>query len=59
MLLEVLGRTGTFDVLAGVEGSQPLIGNLVLEALDLVVDPAARKLIANPRSPDIPMVDLI
>ena len=57
--LEVKGRTGTFDVLAEREGSQPLIGQVVLEILDFVVDTKARKLIPNPLSPDIPMIDML
>ena len=57
--LELKGRSGTFDVLAEAEGSQPLVGQIVLEALDLVVDPATRKLIPNPRSPEMPMVEIL
>lgn len=49
--LEIKGRTGNFDVLAEVEGSQPLIGQVVLEILDLVVDPRTRRLIPNPSVP--------
>lgn len=57
--LEIKGRTGNFDVLAEVEGSQPLIGQVVLEILDLVVDPRTRKLIPNPASPETPMVEIL
>lgn len=56
--IELKGRTGNFDVLAEEEGSQPLIGQVVLEVLDLVVDPRARKLIPNPRSPEMPMIEV-
>ncbi|PIU56023.1 MAG: hypothetical protein COS88_03395 [Chloroflexi bacterium CG07_land_8_20_14_0_80_51_10] len=59
VMLECKGRRGTFDVLAEAEGSEPLVGQLVLEALDLVVDTATRTLIPNPRSPDMPMVELL
>ena len=59
VMLEWKGRRGTFDVLAEAEGSEPLVGQLVLEALDLVVDTATRTLIPNPRSPDMPMVELL
>jgi predicted aspartyl protease len=50
---------GNFDVLAGVEGSQPLIGQVVLEVLDLVVDPKTRSVIPNPASPEMPMVEIL
>jgi len=42
-----------------VAGSQPLVGQIVLEQLDLVVDPAARAVRANPRSPEAPMVEIL
>ena len=57
--IEIQGRTGNFDVLAEEAGSQPLIGQVVLEVLDLVVDPKARKLIPNPSSPEIPTVEIL
>jgi clan AA aspartic protease len=57
--IEIKGRTGNFDVLAEAEGSQPLIGQVVLEVLDLVVDPKTRTLIPNPRSPDMPMIEIL
>jgi clan AA aspartic protease len=57
--IEIKGRTGNFDVLAEVEGSQPLIGQVVLEVLDLVVDPRSRALMPNPRSPEMPMVEIL
>jgi len=57
--IEIKGRTGNFDVLAEVEGSQPLIGQVVLEILDLVVDPRTRTLVPNPLSPEMPMVEIL
>jgi len=57
--LELKGRSGTFDVLAEDVGSQPLIGQVVLEVLDLVVDPRSRRLTPNPASPDVPMVEVL
>jgi len=57
--IEIKGRTGNFDVLAEAEGSQPLIGQVVLEILDLVVDPRTRTLIPNPMSPEMPMVEIL
>ena len=57
--VEIEGRAGEFNVLAEAEGSQPLVGQIVLEQLDLVVDPATRQVIPNPRSPEMPMVEIL
>ena len=57
--LEIKGRAGEFNVLAETEGCQPLVGQIVLEQLDLVVDPRARTVIPNPRSPEMPMVEIL
>lgn len=57
--LEMMGRSGEFDVLAEEEGAQPLIGQVVLEVLDLVVDPRRRTLMPNPASPEMPMLDML
>jgi len=57
--LEILGRDMTCDALVGPEGSTPLIGQIQLEALDLVVDPKSRDLRVNPESPDMPLLDLL
>ncbi len=57
--VEIKGRAGEFNILAEPEGSQPLVGQIILEQLDLVVDPSTRKVIPNPRSPEIPMVEIL
>jgi predicted aspartyl protease len=57
--IEIKGRKGNFDVLAEAEGSQPLIGQVVLEVLDLVVDPRTRTLMPNPMSPEMPMIEVL
>lgn len=57
--IEIKGRIGNFDVLAEEEGSQPLVGQVVLEILDLVIDPCSRKIIPNPNSPEMPMVEIL
>ena len=59
VIIELKGREGTFDVLAEEEGSQPLIGQVVLEVLDFVVDPRTKTLIPNPRSPETPMIEIL
>jgi len=57
--VEIQGRAGEFDVLAEPEGSQALVGQLILEQLDLIVDPVARKVLPNPRSPEMPLVEIL
>jgi clan AA aspartic protease len=57
--VEIKGRAGNFDVIAEAEGTQPLIGQIVLEELDLVVDPRSRLLVPNPSSPDMPMLEIL
>ena len=57
--LEIDGRGGHFDVLEESPGSTPLIGQIVLEALDLIVDSKARRLAVNPESPDVPLLEIL
>ncbi|MCD6255486.1 MAG: retroviral-like aspartic protease family protein [Deltaproteobacteria bacterium] len=58
IILEIAGRRAVFDVLAENKGAQPLIGQIVLERLDLVIEPTERKVIPNPRSPETPMIEI-
>ena len=51
------GRAGEFNVLVEPEFSQPPVGQIILEQLDLIVDPSTRKVIPDPRSPEMPMVE--
>ena len=57
--VEICGRAGEFNVLAEPEGAQPLVGQIILEQLDLIVDPGTRKVFPNPRSPEMPMVEVL
>ncbi|MGQ9626218.1 MAG: retroviral-like aspartic protease family protein [Anaerolineae bacterium] len=57
--VEIKGRSGNFDVLAEAEDSQPLVGQVVLEILDLVVDPKTGELMPNPLSPEMPMMEML
>lgn len=56
--VEILGRDMTCDALVLPEGVPALVGQIPLEALDLVVDPKNRELRVNPESPDAPLLDL-
>jgi clan AA aspartic protease len=58
VILEITGRKAVFDVLAENRGAQPLIGQIVLERLDLIIEPGERKVIPNPRSPETPMIEI-
>ena len=58
IILEIAGRRAVFDVLAENKGAQPLIGQIVLERLDLIIEPSERKVIPNPRSPETPMIEI-
>jgi clan AA aspartic protease len=53
--ISILGRDMSCDALAAPEGTTALIGQIPLEALDLVVDPKSRDLRTNPAHPDGPL----
>jgi predicted aspartyl protease len=57
--VELLGRKGSFDVLAEPVGAISVVGYIVLAILDLLIDPKSGKLIPNPASPEIPMMELL
>jgi len=57
--LEIAGRKAVFDVLVENEGAQPLIGQIVLERLDLVIEPSTGRVIPNPGSPETPMIEIL
>jgi clan AA aspartic protease len=57
--VEILGREMTADALVLPAGAKALIGQIPLEALDLVVDPKSRDVRVNPESPDVPLLDLM
>lgn len=52
--LELGDRADYFSCLVGPLGCEPLIGQIVLEALDLVVDPSRRTVRPRPDSPAYP-----
>jgi clan AA aspartic protease len=58
MGLTIAGRSWITDCLVGPPGCEPLIGHLVLERLDLVVDPLQRKVTPRPKSPFLPSLKL-
>ena len=54
--IEVCDRSMTTDCIVGPPFSQPLIGQIILEMLDLIPDPTNRTL--TPRMPDYPLLNL-
>ncbi|MBM4084697.1 MAG: hypothetical protein FJ272_07900 [Planctomycetes bacterium] len=57
--LEIAGRDTHCDVLVESPGTRPLIGQIVLEELDLLVDPKKQALVPNPESPDMPLIEVL
>ena len=57
--IEILGRQMSCDALGEAEGTTPLIGQIPLEALDLVVNPKTGDLMPDPESPDAPLLDIL
>ncbi len=53
ILFEILGRRAAEDAL--VLGDAVLLGQTILEALDLLVDCAGQRLVPNPAHPDQPV----
>lgn len=49
--LWVVGRSMNTDCLVGPVGCEPLLGQLAMEAMDLVCDPGKRTLTVRPESP--------
>jgi predicted aspartyl protease len=59
LLIEILGRRMVGEAVVEAAGTGVLIGQIPLEARDLIVDPATRDLRKNPRSPDLAQNDLL
>jgi hypothetical protein len=58
-VVEIVGRRTVCEAFLLPVGSTPLIGQIPLEALDLIVDPKSREVMVNPASPDMPLLDLL
>ena len=56
--LTLLNRKMKTDCLVGPPQCEPLIGQLVLERLDLILDPLKRTITARPESPYVPSLKL-
>ena len=56
--VQIGNRFMNADCIIGPPSSEPLIGQIVLEALDLVADCGSRTLAPRPESPDTPLLKL-
>jgi clan AA aspartic protease len=56
--VRVAGRTVETNCVVGPPGSEPLLGQIVLEEADLLIDCANQRLIARPESPYLPTLKL-
>ena len=56
--VEIANRFMTADCIVGPPLSEPLIGQIVMEGLDLVADSTNRTLAPRPESPDLPLLKL-
>lgn len=54
----IAGRQWETDCLVGPPACEPLIGQLILERLDLVIDPLKRTVTPRPESPYLPTLKL-
>ncbi len=57
--IEVMGREAEVECVVEAPGTQILLGQIPLEAMDLIVDPKTGKLIPRPESPDMPLIDIL
>ena len=56
--LKIGKRSMDMNCIAGPPRSEPLIGQIVMEELDLIVDCSAKTLTVRPESPYLPMLKL-
>lgn len=56
--VKVGNRSMNVDCIVGPPRSEPLVGHIVLEGMDLIVDATAQKLVPRPESPYLPMLKL-
>lgn len=56
--VQVCNRSTNLNCVVGPPGSEALLGQLVLEALDLIVDCARQQLTARPESPYLPTLKM-
>lgn len=55
--VEICGRKGWFEAIVEPKKKYPLIGAIVMESLDLIVEPRSMGVYPNPRS-RLPMAEI-
>lgn len=55
--VSILDREGTFDCVVESKGAQILIGQLILEEFDLILDLKKRTIGPRPESPEMPLIE--
>lgn len=55
--IEIMGRDSVCRAIIEPKRTKPLIGQIVLEDMDLGIDSKNGRLIPNPESPDMPLLD--
>ncbi len=58
LMLKIGDRTGYFECLAGPPNYEGLIGHIVLERLDVIVDPLKQQLLPRSESLFLPLVKM-
>jgi predicted aspartyl protease len=56
--VQIGDREMSTDCIVGPPNSDPLIGQIILEGLDLIPDPMEQKLCVRPESPYLPLLNL-
>lgn len=54
----VCGRKGVFEAIVEPKKTYALLGCVILEPLDLIVEPRELGIYPNPHSPTLPMVEI-
>ncbi|MEG3970452.1 hypothetical protein QUA00_22930 [Microcoleus sp. T2B6] len=56
--VEVCGRKGWLEAIVSPGKKYALLGAIVMETLDLIVEPRGLQIYPNPRSPNMPMAEI-
>ena len=57
--IDVMGREAEVECVVEASGTRILLGQIPLEAMDLIVDPKSGKLMPRLESPDTPLIDIL
>ena len=56
--VELCGRKGVFEAIVEPKKTYALLGCVIMETLDLIVEPRELGIYPNPRSPTLPMAEI-